>query len=337
MKFPTPHSVDTLQAKIHYFELGNPAGTPVILLHGFPDSPIAWAPVIDRLDTRKLRLIVPYLRGYGPTTVLSDDLIGGQEAALGHDLLLFANALGLERFHLAGHDWGARASYAACVFAPNRILSLLALATPYVMYGGKDYPPEQINANWYQWYFQLQLGQKALTENAQAFCRQLWRSWSPRWNFANRDFIAAAEAWKNPQFVPTVLHYYRTRWGGALSLRAYAELQAVLNANPKQRSPSPQSTSRVPKMLATCRHVPNTRPASSPHATSASCSKAPATSPTEKTPKPLPLTSPISSGSTPECSVSLDTADTNQIRRKESPALESGFSIVYCKHRKVPG
>jgi len=235
MKFPTPHSVDTLQAKIHYFELGNLAGTPVILLHGFPDSPIAWAPVIDRLDTRKLRLIVPYLRGYGPTTVLSDDLIGGQEAALGHDLLLFANALGLERFHLAGHDWGARASYAACVFAPNRILSLLALATPYVMYGGKDYPPEQINANWYQWYFQLQLGQKALTENAQAFCRQLWRSWSPRWNFANRDFIAAAEAWKNPQFVPTVLHYYRTRWGGALSLRAYAELQAVLNAKPKAK------------------------------------------------------------------------------------------------------
>jgi pimeloyl-ACP methyl ester carboxylesterase len=235
MKFPAPRSIDTPQVQVHYFDLGNPAGTPVLLLHGFPDSPIAWGPVIDRLDTSNLRLIVPYLRGYGPTTVLREDLVGGQEAALGHDLLVFANALGLERFHLAGHDWGARTAYAACIFAPDRILSLLTLATPYVMYGGKDYPPAQVNANWYQWYFQLQLGQKALTENAEAFCRQLWRSWSPDWNFASRDFAAAAEAWKNPQFVATVLHYYRTRWGGALSLRAYSDLQAVLNAKPKAK------------------------------------------------------------------------------------------------------
>jgi pimeloyl-ACP methyl ester carboxylesterase len=42
----------------------------------------------------------------------------------------------------------------------------------------------------------------------------------------------AAGAWKNPQFVDTVLHYYRTRWGGALSLRAYATLQAHLDTKP---------------------------------------------------------------------------------------------------------
>jgi pimeloyl-ACP methyl ester carboxylesterase len=235
MKLPAPRSIDTPQVQVHYFDLGNPAGTPVILLHGFPDSPIAWVPVIDRLDTSNLRLIVPYLRGYGPTKVLREDLVGGQEAALGHDLLAFANALGLDRFHLVGHDWGARTAYAACVFAPGRILSLLAIATPYIMNGGKDYPPEQINANWYQWYFQLQLGQKALTENAEAFCRQLWRSWSPEWKFSSRDFAAAAEAWKNPQFVQTVLHYYRIRWGAALSLRAYSELQIILNAQPKAK------------------------------------------------------------------------------------------------------
>jgi pimeloyl-ACP methyl ester carboxylesterase len=235
MKFPAPRSVDTSQVQVHYFDIGNPAGTPVILLHGFPDAPIAWGPTIDQLDIGKLRLIVPYLRGYGSTRVLREDLVGGQEAALGQDLLAFADALSLERFHLAGHDWGARTAYAACIFAPSRILSLFTLATPYIMYGGKDYPPEQINANWYQWYFQLQLGQKALTENTEAFCRQLWRSWSPNWNFAARDFTAAAAAWKNPQFVSTVLHYYRTRWGGALSLRAYSELQATLNAQPKAK------------------------------------------------------------------------------------------------------
>ena len=46
----------------------------MLLLHGFPDSPIAWGPVIDRLDTSNLRLIVPYLRGHGPTRVLRDEV-----------------------------------------------------------------------------------------------------------------------------------------------------------------------------------------------------------------------------------------------------------------------
>ena len=121
------------------------------------------------------------------------------------------------------------------MLAPERILSLLALATPYLMYGGRRNPPEQVNAHWYQWYFQLQLAEKSLTEGAEAFCRQLWRSWSPDWNFSKREFAQAAEAWTNPQFVRTVLHYYRTRWGGALSLRAYAEAQAKLEAKPKAK------------------------------------------------------------------------------------------------------
>jgi pimeloyl-ACP methyl ester carboxylesterase len=232
MKSPTTNSINTPQTQIHYLAAGNPAGTPVILLHGFPDSPLTWTGVISHLDPSKYRFIMPYLRGFGPTTVLREDLVGGQEAALGHDLLAFADALNLDRFHLVGHDWGVRTSYAACVFAPDRILSLLAISTPYIMYGGKDLPPAQIHANWYQWYFQLPQAQKTLTEQTDAFCRQLWRIWSPTWNFTNREFTAAAESWRNPQFVQTVLTYYRTRWGGALSLPAYASLQATLNAKP---------------------------------------------------------------------------------------------------------
>ena len=214
---------------------GNPAGTPVVLLHGFPDSPVAWAGVIDHLDTARHRILVPYLRGFGATEVTSLDLVGGQEAALGHDLLAFADALSLNRFHLVGHDWGARAAYAASVLAPKRILSLATLASPYLMYGGDDLPPEQVNSYWYHWFFQLELGAKMMNENAVAFCHQLWRAWSPEWKFSEKDFAAAAESWQNPQFAATVLHYYRMRWGGALSLRAYADLQAKLDVKPKPR------------------------------------------------------------------------------------------------------
>jgi len=200
---------------------------------------MAYEPLIKLLTadkkTQKFRLLVPYLRGFGGTSVLQPELVAGQEAALGHDVIAFADALGISTFHLVGHDWGARTAYAACIFAPERVRSLLTMATPYVMYGGKDYPPEQVRANWYQWYFQLEQGRKMMTENAEAFCRELWTAWSPEWSFSSREFAQAAEAWKNPQFAEIVLHYYRTRWGGALSRRAYADLQAVLNAKPKPK------------------------------------------------------------------------------------------------------
>ena len=232
-------SVDTPGIRIHYFEFGSPDGAPVVLLHGFPDSPVAWNDVIEHLDTAKFRLIVPYLRGFGPTEVLSLDLVGGQEAALGHDVLALADALNLNRFHLIGHDWGARTAYAACILAPKRILSLAGVASPYLAYGGNDLPPEQVNNYWYQWFFQLELGAKMMNENAKAFCHQLWRAWSPESKFSEKEFAAAAEAWTNPQFAAIVLHYYRMRWGGTLSLRAYAASQAQIDAKPKPKISTP--------------------------------------------------------------------------------------------------
>ena len=235
MKTPPAKSAVTPEVHIHYFEFGSPSGVPVLLLHGFPDSPLGWFDVISHLDTGKLRLIVPYLRGFGPTEVTSLDLVGGQEAALADDLLALADALNLNRFHLVGHDWGARTAYAASILAPKRVLSLSTVASAYVVYGGKDLPPQQVNSYWYQWFFQLELGSKMMNSNAEAFCHQLWRAWCPEWNFSEKDFAAAAESWRNPQLAAIVLHYYRTRWGGALSLRAYAELQAKLDADPKPK------------------------------------------------------------------------------------------------------
>jgi pimeloyl-ACP methyl ester carboxylesterase len=134
------HTIETANVTFSYFEYGNPEGKPVILLHGFPDSPISYQDVIDKLDAKALRLIVPYLRGFGETVVTQPESVGGQEAALGHDLLAFAGALSIDKFNLVGHDWGARTSYEACIFAPDRVKSLLALATPYIMFGGKRLP-----------------------------------------------------------------------------------------------------------------------------------------------------------------------------------------------------
>ena len=215
-------------------EYGPKDGMPVLLLHGFPDAPNAWDPLIDLLQPakRKLRLFAISMRGYGHTVITQENLVSGEVAAMANDVLVFANAQGLDRFIIIGHDWGARAGFAVSVLAPEKVIGHLALSSPYQMFGGRDLPPDQVQAYWYQWYFHTAQGEKALRENAAALCRHIWSAWSPRWRFSSREFEHTAAHWKNPQFADVVLNSYRHRWGFALGKPAYAAQQAVLDAKP---------------------------------------------------------------------------------------------------------
>ncbi len=226
------------QIEIQYLEFGPPDGIPVFLLHGFPDSPAAWFDIVRRFKSRRLRLLVPYLRGTGKTNIRLPDHMSGQPAALASDVLTMADLLGIDAFYIAGQDWGARTGYAVSVLAPHRVRGLLALATPYVAYGGKIEPVVQAQAYWYQWYFNTEHGTEAFTADPVAFCRSLWQLWSPRWRFAQRQFEEAAISFSNPQFVSTVLHSYRQRWKGAPSASPYELTESILTMKPKIEVPT---------------------------------------------------------------------------------------------------
>ena len=72
------------------------------------------------------RMIVPYLRGYGPTRFLSADTMrSGEQAALGNDLKEMMDALGIERAVLAGYDWGGRAACIVAALWPERVRGLV--------------------------------------------------------------------------------------------------------------------------------------------------------------------------------------------------------------------
>src|SRR5258707_9233705 len=90
---------------------GPETGPPVILLHGFPYDPRGYDEVAPPLAADGSRVLVPYLRGYGPTRFRAANTPrSGQQAALGNDLLQFMNALGInQRVALTGFDWGGRA------------------------------------------------------------------------------------------------------------------------------------------------------------------------------------------------------------------------------------
>jgi pimeloyl-ACP methyl ester carboxylesterase len=79
--------VVTPVAEIYYLENGPADGTPMLLLHGFPDDPGGFDPVVTHLTDRGWRVIRPYLRGFGPTRVHQPAARNGQLAALGQDVL----------------------------------------------------------------------------------------------------------------------------------------------------------------------------------------------------------------------------------------------------------
>src|SRR5216683_580819 len=87
--------IRTSALEIAYEESGTADGAPVILLHGFPYDPRAYDEVVPPLAAIGCRVIVPYLRSYGPTKFLSADTPrSGQQAALANDLLELLDALG---------------------------------------------------------------------------------------------------------------------------------------------------------------------------------------------------------------------------------------------------
>ena len=88
-------SVRTAVATISYLENGPSDGRPLFLLHGFPDDPMGFDKVVDLISNHGLRLIRPFLRGFGPTEVNEPGARSGEAAALGQDLLDLADALNL--------------------------------------------------------------------------------------------------------------------------------------------------------------------------------------------------------------------------------------------------
>jgi pimeloyl-ACP methyl ester carboxylesterase len=73
--------------------------------------------------------------------------------------------------------------------------------------------PEGEYGIWYQYYFQSERGRAGLEKDRRAFCRLLWRLWSPSWKFDDATFERTAPSFDNPDFVDVVIQSYRHRFG----------------------------------------------------------------------------------------------------------------------------
>lgn len=104
-------------------------GPPVILLHGFPESHRTWREIAKQLDDR-LRLVMPDLRGFGDSD-RPQDVANYATDTLIADIFALADALGLDRFALVGHDWGGAIAWAAALRGDPRITRLAIVNSPH--------------------------------------------------------------------------------------------------------------------------------------------------------------------------------------------------------------
>jgi pimeloyl-ACP methyl ester carboxylesterase len=222
--------------EITYEASGPGTGVPVILLHGFPDDVHAYDTVAPPLAAAGYRVLVPYLRGYGPTRFLDQAAPRmAQQAAIGQDLLDFMDALDIRSAGLAGYDWGGRAACIAAILAPERVRALVTIGG----YNVQDTlaPPKpasaaQERAYWYQWYFNTERGRLGLEANRREICKLLWRDWSPSYRFDDATYERTAAAFDNPDFVEIVIHSYRHRHGNAPGERRFDEIERRLAKRP---------------------------------------------------------------------------------------------------------
>lgn len=235
-------TVRTDVLEIAYEEHGPQDGPPVILLHGFPYDVRAWDEVAPALAADGCRVLVPWLRGFGPTRFLSPDTPrSGEQAALGHDLRQMMDALGIGRAVLAGYDWGGRAACIVAALWPERVRGLMS-STGYniqnIAASGEPAPAAAEHRFWYQYYFHTERGRAGLTRNRRDICRLLWELWSPEWRFDEATFAKTAPAFDNPDFVDVVIQSYRHRYGYAKGDPALEPIEAQLARQPKITVPT---------------------------------------------------------------------------------------------------
>jgi pimeloyl-ACP methyl ester carboxylesterase len=235
-------TVRTPVLEIAYEEHGDAAAYPVVLLHGFPYDPRSFDGVAAPLAAAGFRVLVPYLRGYGPTRFLDPAAPRmAEQAAIAQDFVDFCAALNLPAVAVAGFDWGNRAACIAAITDPQLIRGFVSIGGYSIqnttVSGGPA--PAALEARlWYQWYFNTERGRVGLERNRHDIIRYLWETWSPTWNYTDEAYQRSAPTFDNPDFVEVVIHSYRHRHANALGEERFLELEAELAQRPPVSVPT---------------------------------------------------------------------------------------------------
>lgn len=221
---------------VAYVEDGPANGPAVVLLHGWPYDIHSFLEVTSLLASNGYRVIVPYLRGYGPTRFLASETFrNGQPSALALDIIALMGALKIEKATLAGFDWGARTANIIAALWPERCKALVSVSGYLIgsqEAGKMPLAPKAELEWWYQYYFATERGRVGYDKYRHDFAKLIWQLASPQWSFDDATFARSAASFDNPDHVPIVIHNYRWRLGLAEGEPKYDDLEKRLAAGP---------------------------------------------------------------------------------------------------------
>jgi len=149
----TPSTVSSGPVRLHVTEYVDEQRheTPVLLIHGWPDSGNLWRHQIPVLIQAGYRVIVPDQRGFGrsdrPTEV--DDYRIDRPTA---DMIAILDAYDIPAAHIIAHDWGATVAWRLAMFHPDRVRTLAVLS---VAHPRAPLTLKQAEMGWYQLFFQF--------------------------------------------------------------------------------------------------------------------------------------------------------------------------------------
>ena len=240
--FSALKQVDAGVLDVGYLEAGPIDGPAAILLHGWPYDIHSYDEVTPRLASAGFHVIVPYARGYGSTSFLSNQTPRtGQPSALAVDTIALMDALNIRQATIAGFDWGARTADIVAVFWPDRVKGIVSVSGYLIgsqEAGKMPLPPKAELQWWYQYYFATERGREGYYKYRREFAELIWKLASPKWEFDDATFARSAAAFDNPDHVDIVIHNYRWRLGIAEGDPGLDELEVKLAAAPQISVPT---------------------------------------------------------------------------------------------------
>ncbi len=213
--------IDVGEVRLAITEAGDTSGAPVILLHGFPEIAYSWRRQLPALAEAGYHAVAPDLRGYG-----GSDRPGPVDAyaapKLVGDIAGLIRALGHERAHLVGHDWGGGLAWGLAGNAPEMVRSLTILNAPVGAVSARlrREDPDQRAKSWYMLLFQFPgVAEAWLSADDFANLRTFVFDTAAPGAFSDEDRAAYVDALRRDGALTAALNYYRANMPPASWLR----------------------------------------------------------------------------------------------------------------------
>jgi pimeloyl-ACP methyl ester carboxylesterase len=194
---------------LHVVEAGQ--GTPVVLLHGFPEFWYSWRHQIPALAAAGYRAVAPDLRGYNESDK-PPGVASFRPSLLVRDVAELIESLGAGPAAIVGHDWGGIVAWLLVMSRPDLVQKLVILNAPHpATFRGELRHARQFLRSWYAFFFQLPwLPEAALRFQNFGMVRHALRHHPVRAGaFTREDVRRYRDALARPGTLTAALNYYR--------------------------------------------------------------------------------------------------------------------------------